>query len=301
MRGPNGRLLQLEAGAYRAGIASVGAGLQSLTYSGSDIVLPFDMAEIPPAYAGKTLAPWPNRVAGGAYRFDGAEHQLPVNEATTGSALHGLALWNDWTVLAAGDSTVVLGHTLHGQPGYPFQLELGATFDLQADTGLTYSLTARNVGRSAAPYGASSHPFLTAGPGSIDAFTLQFTPASILLVDEKAAPVSLEPVAGTRWDYATARVIGSDTIDHAFTGFPAGPWEVTLRNPGSRLSTTLRSTTDRAPWVQVYSGELRGRLGLAVEPMSCPPNAFNSLQDLVVLQPGEQHLLRYSLSASFRA
>jgi aldose 1-epimerase len=44
--------------------------------------------------------------------------------------------------------------------------------------------------------------------------------------------------------------------------------------------------------VTVYTGEtvqppFRRRQSVAVEPMTCPPNAFVSGEDLLVLQPGE--------------
>jgi hypothetical protein len=32
-------------------------------------------------------------------------------------------------------------------------------------------------------------------------------------------------------------------------------------------------------------------VGVAVEPMSCPPNAFNSGTDVVALVPGQTHTL----------
>ena len=51
------------------------------------------------------------------------------------------------------------------------------------------------------------------------------------------------------------------------------------------------------PWVQVHTADkpiaAQGRLGLAVEPMTCPPDAFNSGTDLLVLEP------RASSSASW--
>ena len=47
--------------------------------------------------------------------------------------------------------------------------------------------------------------------------------------------------------------------------------------------------TADTPWVQVYSGEQVSRRGVAIEPMTCPPDAFNSHTDLVALEPGQTH------------
>lgn len=81
---PNGELITLEAGECRATATTVGAALQSLTFQGLDLVLRYPSEELPPACAGKTLMPWPNRIQNGAYGFAGERYELPVNEAATG-------------------------------------------------------------------------------------------------------------------------------------------------------------------------------------------------------------------------
>jgi len=48
--------------------------------------------------------------------------------------------------------------------------------------------------------------------------------------------------------------------------------------------------------MQLFTGEAVGRTALAVEPMTCPPDAFITGQDLVVLQPGESHTTSFSVA-----
>jgi aldose 1-epimerase len=256
-----------------------------------DIVLPFPPDELPPAYAGKVLMPWPNRVAGGAYSFGGKRFELPVNEAGTGSALHGLALWNAWQVERRSDAEVVLAHLLHGEPGYPFQLALTARYALDAETGLSIELGARNLGTAPAPYGCGSHPYITVGGEDISDCEVAFRAGRVLMTDEKLQPTELRDITGTEFDFSQARILAAQQLDHAFTALPEGTWDVRLRHPALRLSAVVESTGTDAPWLQLYSGELRGRRGLAVEPMTCPPDAFNSGQDLAVLEPGQSHTL----------
>jgi aldose 1-epimerase len=49
----------------------------------------------------------------------------------------------------------------------------------------------------------------------------------------------------------------------------------------------------------VFSGDTlapeRRRQGLAIEPMTCPPNAFRSGRDLIVLRPGEATVLEWGV------
>jgi aldose 1-epimerase len=71
----------------------------------------------------------------------------------------------------------------------------------------------------------------------------------------------------------------------------------------SKASTGVECEWDPAvlPWVQVHTADLplaeESRLGLAVEPMTCPPDAFNSGEDLVVLAPGEEHKAFWTIRA----
>jgi aldose 1-epimerase len=294
---PNGELILLKAGDYAATVASVGAGLVGLSYQGQDIVLPFPADTLPPAYAGKVLMPWPNRVAGGAYRFAGQHFELPVNEAATGSSLHGLALWSDWQVEQRSEAAVELTYVLHGEPGYPFQLELRAQYALNADSGLQIELSAGNCGSAPAPYGCGSHPYITVGGEDISRCELGFRAGSVLLTDEQLRPTKLRGTAGSDFDFSRPRILGAQSIDHAFTALPEGTWEVALRQPSVGLAAVVEASGTQAPWLQLYTGELRGRRGLAVEPMTCPPDAFNSGQDLVVLEPGQSKTLEYRIHA----
>ena len=95
-------------------------------------------------------------------------------------------------------------------------------------------------------------------------------------------------------DRADPRRIGDLFIDHAFTGLQrdtAGLARVEVRaGDGHGVALTWDTV---CPWVQLHTGDRPepewNRAGLAAEPMTCPPDAFNSGTGLVVLQPGEQH------------
>ena len=296
---PNGRIISLQAGDYTAGIAAVGAGIQSLSHGGHSLVLPFDPDCVPHAYAGKTLAPWPNRIGGGKYVFQGRTYEVPVNEASTGTALHGLVVWDEWRVAGESAGSVILENMLHGQPGYPHQLLLRAEFSLAADSGLTVTISAANAGRTAAPYGVSSHPYLAAGGKAVDECEVSFTAAQVLMTDDRLLPLELKDTAGSEFDFSRPRVLGRMSLDHAFTGLPDDGWQVRLRDPATGAATVLSTPAgpEGSAWLQVYSGEELGRRGMAVEPMTCPPDAFNTGTDLIVLEPGDEHRFSYSICA----
>ena len=297
--GPNGTTIELSAGPYRATIFPVGATLAGLTRDGHHLVLPLAPDTVPHAYTGKVLMPWPNRIIGGRYSFAGTHYQMPVNEPETGMALHGLVCWDEWTVAEASTERVVLRHRLMGQPGYPFQLELEAVYTLDADTGLSVELAAVNAGTASAPYGVSAHPYLTADRAPVDRCVLEVPAAQVLgTVEQPGRPLDmaeLQDVAGSPLAFTADEPIGARTADHAYAGLPDGGWQVRLTDPETGRGSVLSADGKDAPWLQIYSGEQMGRLGVAAEPMTCPPDAFNSGEGLIILAPGEEHRLSYRI------
>lgn len=293
---PSGSQWTLSAGRYRATVVSVGGGLRGLTYGDRTVLIGYGEDESAHDGIGQLLMPWPNRIGDGKYTFAGAEQALSLTEPDRLNAIHGLTRWGNWSRLDDGsdEAVVAAGYRLHGEPGYPHQLDLTVRYALDPDTGLTVEATAHNVGADEAPYGFGAHPYLTVGR-TIDECELTFSAARRLDVTaDRMLPQGLVDVTGTDLDFGTARPIGDLTVDSAFTGLP-DRWSVRLSDPATGHAAELSAAT---PWLQLYSGEALGRTGLAVEPMTCPPNAFVTGDDLITLAPGESHTTRFTVTAS---
>lgn len=293
---------RIEADGYSAVFTGRAGALRQLRHGDRDLVLPFPAGGPIPDFRGIIAAPWPNRIPDGRYSFDGGSHRLPVNEPERRCALHGLGLGEDWTAEARGESSLVLACTLGPAPGYPFAVRLTASYRLDGD-GLHAEVTATNTGDRAAPYGICPHPYLLAGPAPLDEWTLEFSADTFLAADpERRLPLGPQPVRGHAFNFRTPRPIGATKIDNAFTGLgfdDAGRARLTVRDPGGN---GVGMSWDRSlPWLQLFTGDTEppatGRAGLAVEPMSCPPDAFNSGQDLVRLEPGASHRASWSIFA----
>ncbi|MGA1836384.1 aldose 1-epimerase family protein [Herbiconiux sp. 11R-BC] len=301
----SGARVDLEAGDYRASIASIGASLRVLQYRGRDLVVPFDVDEVRPGYRGATLAPWPNRVADGRYAFAGVAQQLPLTEPGRGNALHGLVSWLDFAVTARDADRVTLEAVIEAQDGYPHRLVIEVAYLLDGK-GLHETVTARNPGNAPAPYGTGPHPYLVAGAGSVDDWTFTLPAAEVLAVTpDRLLPVGLADVAvedAGVFDFREPRVIADTFIDHAFTGLArdaAGTATVTVTAPeGAGVAMSFGAD---CPWVQVHTADTpdpaTSRRGLAVEPMTCPPDAFNSGTDLVVIEPGGASSASWTITA----
>jgi aldose 1-epimerase len=298
----------ITAGDYEAVIASIGASVRSLTFRGRDLVVPFAADEVRPAYRGATLVPWPNRVVDGRYALDGVEHQLALTEPARSHALHGLAVWLDWSVVSTSASSALLETVIVPQAGYPWRVRVQASFELDA-TGLTQTVTATNESDAAAPYGTGPHPYLVAGSGTLDEWTLELPAADVLQVTpDRLIPVSVAAAASVdaeRFDYREPRAIGTAEIDHAYTGLERDAAGLaTVRVTSAAGSGVGVAWGTACPWVQVHTADLPGggpgsRIGLAVEPMTCAPDAFNAGaypydSGLQLIEPGA------STSASWR-
>lgn len=304
---PSGEQYAIEGAGYAAVVTEVGASLRSLTYEGRDLVLPFGADQLRPMYSGAVLAPWPNRLADGRYEFDGATHQLPLDEPDRRTALHGLVTWASWLPRTHESATLELACRLQPRAGYPFRLDLLASYVLD-NAGLRWTLTAANTGDTAAPYGCAPHPYLVAGAGTVDDWTLEVPAESRLELSPDrrlpANPPRTQAIEGTEFDFRTPRRIGDVRLDEAYTGLTRdhdGLARVRVR-AGEHSAQGVELSWGRAcSWVQLYTTDRPepelNRAGLAVEPMSCPHDAFDSGVDLVALAPGEQHTVSWTISA----
>ena len=304
----SGTQITLTSGNYHAVIASVGASLRSLTHAGRNLVVPFEADEIRPGYRGANLAPWPNRIADGAYTFGGQRHQLPVNEIDKLTALHGLVIWNEWELLDQAPHSASFGSVIEPQEGYPHRLMIEAAYTL-SEEGLAWSISATNIGSGTdpAPYGVGPHPYLVAGSGTVDGWTLELPASQVLSVTpERLLPTTLDDVTsdhGGYFDFQQVRKLGSTEIDHAFTGLRGkvdGAVEVRVM-ASEGTGVVMRWNPGVLPWVQIHTADrpepALNRIGLAVEPMSCPPDAFNSGTDLISLSPGDRHDAQWIIAA----
>jgi len=300
----SGNQFTLTHGDYTATIASVGASLRALQHRGRDLVVPFEADEVRPAFRGATLAPWPNRVVDGHYTFEGVEQQLALSEPDRGHALHGLVGWLDFVDIEDSPSHVLLATTVEAQAGYPYRVQVRVEYRL-GDEGLRTTVSARNTGTDAAPYGAGPHPYLVAGPGHVDDWTLTLPARQVLAVTEdRLIPTGLTDVAGNDgvFDFRQPRQIENTFIDHAFTDLERdGAGIAEIRVTDASGSGVAMRWDAACPWVQVHTAdrdipELH-RLGLAVEPMTCPPDAFNSGTDLIVLEPGATTSASWTIAA----
>lgn len=287
---PSGEQLELVHGDRRAVVVEVGGGLRTYSIGSREVLDGYEADEMCASGRGQVLMPWPNRIEDGSYEFAGSRHQLPLTEVAAGNAIHGLVRWATWTVAQRAADRVVMDHVIHPQPGYPFSLELRVEYAL-SDEGLTVRTTATNVGAGACPFGSGMHPYFTLGRPTVDSLALTVPAAQVMESDARGLPGAPHPVEGTELDFRSPRVLGETMLDTTFTDLERGDdglARVVLRDGAS--GTELTVWADGAyTYFQLFTGDPLpdvNRRSLAVEPMSCPANAFRSGEGVVRLEPG---------------
>lgn len=291
---------EIRGGGYRAEIAAAGAGLRLLDHEGPNgqraLTETWALGSKPPLSAGLVLAPWPNRIRDGHFMFDGIEHQLEITEPALGNASHGssgVAIGASWTTRTSASSC----RSTWDFTRLALSVAADGRYEVGAD-GLTVTHTATNKGATSSPFGLGMHTFIRAGDFPLDECALHLAAGTRLPID----PARMLPnaysqaVAGTDYDFRTPRLLAGVQLDTPYSALDvvdgSGRTQHELLAPDG--TGTALWTNREFPWIQAFIADPandkgypdRGR-ALALEPMTCPPDAFNSGIDLLVLHPGQ--------------
>ena len=281
--------VETTSGDARLAVDLRGGTMRALTVGDRELLDGYAAGTVPGGSRGRVLLPWPNRIRDGRWSWGGRDLQLELAGPDKPIAMHGLVGWQSWAVLEQSDGAVTVGTVVEARSGYPFRLAVAIDHALAPDR-LTVTLRVGNVGAAPAPFGAGFHPYLAVGAqedGAIADAELDLPARTELVVDDGGLPTGeRRPLDG-----AVGR-IGDRTFDTPLTDLDrdADGWaRVRLR---SAALGTLELAVDASwPWLQVFTGDtLRSgqrRRSVAVEPMTCPPNAFATGEGVRRLQPGE--------------
>jgi aldose 1-epimerase len=296
---PSGEQVALRHGPWSATVVEVGGGLRELAHDGVPVLDGYAAGEMASGGRGQALLPWPNRMAGGRYRFGERQIQAPISEPATGSAIHGLTRWSSWRAVERSADRCAMTLRLHPQPAYPFALDLRIGYAL-GDDGLEVDLTARNAGHGPLPFGAGFHPYLAPGAAWVDEARLHVPAAVWLQEDERGIPTGERRPASVALPNSGGP-IGDAVLDHCLTGLVRdadGRARVRLAGPSG--PATILWMDGLFDYVMVFTGDTlapdRRRRAVAVEPMTCAPDAFNNGEGLIVLAPGESVTGRWGIS-----
>jgi aldose 1-epimerase len=300
---PSGTQFEIRFGEQHATIVEVGGGIREYHVGDRDILQPYALDQICDGAHGAPLIPWPNRLGDGRYRFDDADYQVALTEPEKHNAIHGFLRWRAWHPIEQTENRVVMATTLFPLEGYPFALDVRLEYRLD-DGGLTVVTRATNIGDRPAPYGCGQHPYLSPGEGLVDDCTLHLEADTRIVTDpDRELPIGVESVAGTPYDFRDGRQLGDLKLDYAFTDLHRDvddrAWVRLARADGHLVELWV---DEAYPIVEIYTGDTlaadRRRRGLGSEPMSCPPNAYQTGDRVVRLEPGDSTSASWGIAQS---
>lgn len=302
--------IELTRGENSAVVSTTGARLRELTVADRPVVVPMG------AFDGAVLAPWPNRIADGRYGFHGQEHQLPITEADRNTALHGLVADTEWDISEQDETSASLRTVMSPSPGYPFHLSLNVTYGLGED-GIEIKARARNHGVEPAPFGFGFHPWIHPGAERIDDSQLAIGAQTWFETDDRLIPVDNRPFdTGSLIpadhepgdapcivckDFRSLRALDSAVLDDAFGTPQRGTdgWSQARLKGADDRTVVIRMDESFRAWQVCTGDELPGeqsRRAIAIEPMTCPPNAFASGTDFDVIEPDGEITVQWSIT-----
>jgi len=293
-----GEQVEITRGDARAVVNTVGASLRAFEVAGVPFVETY--ADEPPMGAGAVLVPWPNRVAGATWTRDGGTHQLEATEAARGNAIHGLVRRAEWTVASRTTESVTLLVEVSGAQGWPFPFRTTISYTL-GDDGLTIAHGVHNRGELDMPFGVGTHPYPRPGNTDVDECVLTLAARTVLPVDLETMIPNGEPidVAGTDYDFSAGRPLRDVELDTAFGGCRPGTDGLVRHSVSHGDSGVAVWAEPSFGWVQVFTPDEfpgKGARAVAIEPMTCPPNALNTGVDLLWLSSDESWTGRWGIT-----
>jgi aldose 1-epimerase len=290
---PTGEQILLAHGDQRAVVTEVGATLRDYVKGGVPVVEGFSVDEMATGAHGQLCFPWPNRLGSGEWSFSGRNARAPINETALGNAIHGLIRYRPFAVTSVAQNQCELSLFVHPEPGYPFLALIEIAFHL-GSPGLTVTTTVTNQDVVPLPFGLGFHPYLAVPLHGVDQAILSVPAERVLPLDERRLPTgAIASVAGGNFDWREPRQIGDAVVDATFGELVRDDSGWATARLAELDSGTVELSVDRTfPYLQVFTGDTlakpRRRTSIAIEPMTCPPDALRTGKDLVVLEPGQR-------------
>jgi aldose 1-epimerase len=173
------------------------------------------------------LFPFPNRIAGGRFNFEGTAYQLPLNEATGQHAIHGFTPRNPWRVIDTSAESAAasitgefrLSRDLPASASlWPADFILRLTYRLSANALEVHALV-ENPDSRPLPFGLGYHPYfcLPTAPNAPADDLLLYSAARVLWEADEAIPTGRRLPIPSELDFRSPRPVGGAALDRLFT------------------------------------------------------------------------------------
>ena len=253
--------------------------------------------ERPSGFGNPILFPFPNRVRGGKYTFEGKTYEFEEKTAL-GNSIHGLVYTRPWRVVSTHASddlaALVSRFEMSDFPGlekqYPFPFELEVTYILENGV-LSLDVEVNNIGDGNMPMGFGIHPYFSAPifKDTDPAECIIQVPASQYWELEDFLPTGKILEVSGKYDLREGKPFAGMKFDNVLTGLYEKWSRCGIDDKPKRVRFVLESDPQFREIV-VYTPP--GRNAIAIEPYTCTTDAVNLQPQridagLIVLKPGE--------------
>lgn len=253
--------------------------------------------EFSTTYRGANLFPFTGRIKQATYSFKGKSFYLSKNAPDHKNALHGYIYNRKFEIIRVETSAEKgILETQYKEDGgylpYPFRFEISVEFELEK-SGFRCTTRIKNTGKDAMPIGQGWHPYFKA-MGRTDEMLLQLPATEYLELDKDLCPTGVKKDLDK---FHEPEKIDRTSMDTVFTlDKKNGIGRTYLFDPGSSMKIVLWQETGEKKYnyLTVYTPQTRD--SIAMEPWTCPPDAFNNKMDLIILVPGEKLELAFGIS-----
>ncbi|EHY9857435.1 aldose 1-epimerase [Vibrio parahaemolyticus] len=242
------------------------------------------------------LFPFPNRLNQGRYSYQGNEFQLAANFSWSEHAVHGL-LYNQPLSLVDQHaeenfaSVTLRFETDHLDEGYPFAFALDITYRVDASGQLSFTTKVHNTGTQTMPLGDAWHPYFNLGT-SLDMCELSMSLNSALEQIDDLPTGNKEH--HDRFDVPTS--LQGIVLNNCFEFDNASSNHITLSRQDGMAKVEVEMDASYR-FVQFYIPNSESTL--AIEPMTCPADAFNNQMGLIHLEPAQQQVFTWHCTAQY--
>lgn len=252
-------------------------------------------------FEGAKLFPFPNRINNGKYTWADKKYQLPINFPSQNHAIHGLVQEKQFRIVdkktAKDEATVWVELNSDGNiPGYPFKYKLNIIFSLSRFDGIICQTIAKNTDKVNIPIGDGWHPYFQTGT-KINNLYLKLPADKVVKQNKKMIPTG-KTVSFDK--FTRLAKIGNHTFDTCYKIKQSDKNRVNIElyDPKQNLKLIVWQETgkNKYNYFQVYTPPLRNCI--ALEPMTCTPDAFNNKRGLVILKPKEKYSASFGVKIS---
>lgn len=235
-------------------------------------------------FAGSKLSPFPNRVVDGKYSYANKDYQLPVNEYDSQNQLHGLLHNRKFEVIETeGTEDQALlklrCEYLGVDQGFPFTYTIDVDYIL-SESGVEIKTSIQNTGDTDMPIADGWHPYF---------YFKSLNEVALEIGDAERVSSNVGNEIGPENGFEELKPLGTQDFDDCFklnANTEKHAVKLVDEAQGIALDVWQSSKEGQYSYCQIYTPPTRDQI--AIEAVSCPPNALNTKESLITLSPNEE-------------